>query len=267
MKKWPIAIAVVLIAGLAVVFAPSPGHEAEAQGQGETAQQSPAAAQAAAEAAGVALETEQQKVSYSLGVDVGSSLRQQGLDIQPDLFVRGFRDGLTGAQPLLTEQQRMQTLMAFQQKLRQERQQEQAQAAESNLQNAKEFLEENKDEEGIKTTESGLQYKVVEEGTGQSPVAEDTVRVHYRGTLLNGSEFDSSYSRGEPTEFQVGQVIPGWREAVKMMKVGGHWKLWVPPDLAYGEQGVPPAIGPNELLIFDVKLLDIVENGGKEAAE
>lgn len=253
MRHLPIAIAVLVVVGLGALLAiPRLANTAE--------QPAPAMAEEL-------LTTQMDKVSYSLGVDVGTSLKQQDLGINVELLIRGIRDGLSDEEPLLSREERLQTLMAFQQQLESQREAEQAARAQENLRKAEQFLVSNQQQEGVQTTESGLQYQIVEQGTGATPEVSDTVSVHYTGTLLNGDEFDSSYSRGEPTTFRVEQVIEGWKEALQMMKEGAEWKLYIPPELAYGESGAPPAIGPNEVLIFDVKLLEVRQDEQTPPAE
>lgn len=208
---------------------------------------------------------------YVFGLSVGAQMRTMGFqkgDIDLQSLLRGLEAGLTGADSQLSEEQMQQAGAELDQMMqaRAAKQNETAQAmAVANDEKSKLFLEENKKKEGVQVLPSGLQYQVVKAGTGPSPKASDTVRVHYTGRLINGKVFDSSVERGEPAEFQVGQVIPGWQEALQKMKVGGKWKLFIPPNLAYGARGTPtppgqePAIGPNEALIFDVELLDIVQ--------
>ena len=202
-------------------------------------------------AADAALEDEASRFSYSLGVQIGSDLKTlKGLDFE--IFVSGFKDGMTGAQAKINEAERMQVIQSYQMKAMQQLSQE-------NLEAGSAFLAENKSKPGVKSTASGLQYKVVKAGTGATPSASDTVSVHYRGTLINGEEFDSSFSRGQPATFPVGGVIKGWTEALQMMKVGAKWQLFIPANLAYGPRGPSPKIGPNSTLIFDVELLDVVK--------
>lgn len=243
MRKLPWVIAVFVLGGLAVLFA-APQSTEQAM-EKKVSRQKPSG--------------KLEKVSYSLGVDVGTTIAKQGLDVDSQMFLQGIRDGLAGTEPLLSQEEMQSTLMEFQQEVAKKRAEEQAQSAAANKKEAEQFLAENKKKEAVKVAESGLQYEVLEQGTGKSPDADDRVKVHYRGTLLSGEEFDSSYSRGEPTEFRVGQVIEGWKEAIQKMKEGGHWKIYLPPELAYGERGVPPTIGPNEVLIFDVKLLGVTK--------
>ena len=206
------------------------------------------------------LETEMENVSYAYGMDVAAVMKRSPVTLDIDLFTQGFRDAYSeGGDLLLTEAEKMQVLQDFMQQVR-EVQMEEAQAmSDENIAAGKAFLDENKTKEGIKTTASGLQYEVIEEGDGPRPSAENTVRVHYTGTLLDGTKFDSSLDRGQPAEFQLNQVIPGWTEALQLMRVGSKYRIYVPSNLAYGERGAPPMIGPYATLIFDIELLEIVD--------
>ena len=215
------------------------------------------AAEAKTEEAGGTLETQMQKVSYSIGQQLGGSFKQQGIDIDMDSLVKGVLDVMTGAEPLMTQEEMQATMQTFQQEMVAKQQKMQEEAGAANQAEADAFLAKNKDEEGVVTLESGLQYKVIETGEGPSPAASDTVEVHYTGTLLDGTEFDSSHKRGQPAKFAVRGVIPGWTEGLQLMKVGSKWKFFIPPNLAYGPRGGGALIGPNAALIFDVELLSI----------
>ncbi len=197
----------------------------------------------------------QDKVSYSIGADVGNSLKRNDLGLNPDFVAKGLVDALNG-KTVLTEEEMHTVLQAFQGEMQQKMAAKQKVAGESNKTTSEKFLEENKKKDGVKTTASGLQYKVVTTGTGAMPKATDTVVVNYSGKLVNGTEFDSSYKRGEPATFPVNGVIPGWTEALQMMPVGSKWDLAIPASIAYGESA-PPSIGPNQALVFTVELLDI----------
>jgi FKBP-type peptidyl-prolyl cis-trans isomerase FklB len=193
------------------------------------------------------------KASYSLGLNFGMNFKRQNVDLNTDAFAAGFKDGLApGRKPLLTEQEVRQVMMDFQKDM----EEKQKAAGAKNAGDAEKFLNENKSKEGVKTTGSGLQYKVMKEGNGAQPKASDTVTVNYRGTLTDGTEFDSSYKRGQPATFPVNGVIKGWTEALQLMKVGSKFQLFIPPALAYGEQA-RPGLPPNSLLIFEVELLDV----------
>jgi FKBP-type peptidyl-prolyl cis-trans isomerase FklB len=199
------------------------------------------------------------KLSYSLGLNIGSNLGKQNIQINPDVIAAGIKDAMAG-KPQLTPDQVKEVMATFEKDM----EQKQKAAADKNASEGAKFLEENKKKEGVKTTTSGLQYKVVKEGTGAQPKPTDTVTVNYRGTLINGTEFDSSYKRGEPASFPVNAVIRGWTEALQLMKAGSKYQLFIPPSLAYGERAVGPDISPNSTLIFDVELIDV--KSGETAA-
>ena len=210
----------------------------------------------------IALETQTQKSSYVIGTDIGGRMAGQGFEIDRPALIAGLEDSLTGAEPRLSEEEAqavITTLMEERQAIAAEQQEkaeaERAEAAEKNRAEGEAFLAANKEKEGVVTTDSGLQYRVIVEGTGEKPTAEDTVRVHYRGTLIDGTEFDSSYARGEPAEFQVNRVIAGWTEALQLMSEGAKWELYIPSDLAYGSRGAGADIGPDAVLIFEVELI------------
>ena len=209
----------------------------------------------------VSLETEIQRVSYGLGANLGARLGSE-MDLDVDAFNAGVRDALTGEPMKMSEEQMTETLQSFQQKQIEQRQAAVEEQAEANLEAAQAFLAANAEKDGVVVTDSGLQYKVVEQGDGEVPAADDRVEVHYRGTTIDGEEFDSSYSRGEPVKFQVGGVIPGWTEALQLMPVGSKYELYIPPELAYGAGGAGGVIGPNSALVFEVELLSIAEGEG-----
>jgi len=218
-----------------------------------------------------ALNTQKEKISYALGMDLGTQLRKQGIDVDPALFGQGFKDALAGGETLLTEKQVRDAILVLQAELKKQeadkRKGPTENAAENNAEAAMlaaynkkagdAFLAENKMKEDVVTLPSGLQYKVLKAGDGKKPMETDTVVCHYRGTLTNGTEIDSSYKRDKPATFAVKDVIPGWREALKLMAVGSKYQLYIPPELAYGEKGTNRGIGPNTTLLFDVELLDI----------
>ena len=222
---------------------------------------SPLAAWAAEEAkpAPVELNTDVQKVSYSIGTQIGTSMKKDGLDIDMKAFVRGIEDARGGKELALTPEQMKQVMDSFRKQLMEKMQADRAASGEKNKAEGAKFLEENAKAAGVKTLPSGLQYKVVTEGKGEMPKATDTVRTHYSGKLLDGTEFDSSYARNEPAEFPVTGVIPGWTEALQLMHVGDKWQLFIPANLAYGENGAGQDIPPNAALIFEIELLDIVK--------
>ena len=203
------------------------------------------------------LETQKEKVSYSIGLNIGMNLKVLDNDVDLEKVIMGLKDGQSGATPKLSEEEIKTVMTAFQAKMQAKQKAQAVLVATLNAEEGASFLAKNKDEDGVTTLDSGLQYKVITKGTGDSPKASDTVSVHYRGTLLNGTEFDSSYKRGEPAVFPVGGVIKGWVEALQLMKVGSKWELYVPSELAYGDRGAGQSIGPNSLLIFEVELLEI----------
>ncbi|HEY6227311.1 MAG TPA: FKBP-type peptidyl-prolyl cis-trans isomerase [Verrucomicrobiae bacterium] len=209
------------------------------------------------EAAGV-IKNDVDKLSYSFGLNMGSQIKNQDIDVNPDVILRGLHDGLEGKTPLMTQQEIQEVQAFFRKELQAKFQAKQAQMREKNKIEGEKFLAENAKKEGVKTMTNGLQYKIIKEGTGPKPKPSDQVKVHYRGTLLNGTEFDSSSKRGpEPATFGVGQVIKGWTEALTNMPVGSKWQLFIPADLAYGANGSGRTIEPNSTLIFDVELVDI----------
>ncbi len=197
------------------------------------------------------LKDQNDKVSYGIGMNIGFNLSRQKVDINPDILAAGIKDAIAG-KPQLTSDQVKDVMAQFEKDM----EQKQKQAGEKNKTEGAKFLEENKKKPGVKTTASGLEYKVEKEGTGAQPKATDMVTVNYRGTLIDGTEFDSSYKRGQPASFPVNGVIKGWTEALQLMKVGSKYQLWIPSSLAYGERSVSPEIGPNATLIFEVELLD-----------
>jgi FKBP-type peptidyl-prolyl cis-trans isomerase FklB len=202
-----------------------------------------------------ALKSQKEKMSYIIGMDIGNNLKKQSIDIDPNILAKGVKDAFSGSQPLLNEQEIRETTMAFQKEMMAK----QEEVAKKNKKEGEAFLAENKKKEGVKTLPSGLQYKVIKAGTGKKPKLTDTVTTHYRGTLINGTEFDSSYRRGQPVSFQVNGVIPGWTEALQLMEEGAKWQLFIPSNLAYGERGAGRDIGPNATLIFEIELLSIQE--------
>ena len=203
------------------------------------------------------LKTDKEKVSYSIGMDIGGNLRRGSIEVDPDLLAKGVKDSYGGGKTLLTEDQARQALADFQQTLMAKKAEEMQKLSEKNKADGEKFLAENAKKEGVKVLPSGLQYKVITPGTGKSPKATDTVTTHYKGTLIDGTEFDSSYKRGEPATFPVSGVIPGWTEALQLMKEGAKWQLFLPPGLAYGERGAGRDIGPNATLIFEVELISV----------
>lgn len=202
------------------------------------------------------LKNQTDRESYSMGYQFGRSVKSQGFTLNRDVYDAGLRDALDGAKPLLSQEEMNRTVMEIQKRLTAERQKEFKEAAEKNQSEGKAFLDANAKKEGVKTLPSGLQYRVLAEGTGQSPKPADEVTVNYRGTLIDGTEFDSSYTRGTPLTLRVDRVIKGWSEALPMMKEGSKWRLFIPPQLAYGDRG-SGRIPPNSTLVFDVELISI----------
>ena len=205
-----------------------------------------------------ALTTQKQKASYAIGMNWGTGLHKQGIDVDSAALVQGMKDALAGSKTLLTEDEARAALMQLQSEVQAQQQAKLKQEGEAGKKEGDAFLAANKGKEGIVTLPSGLQYKILKEGTGAKPTADDSVVCNYKGTLINGTEFDSSYKRGEPATFPVGGVIKGWTEALQLMPVGSKWQLFIPADLAYGARGTPGGpIGPNSTLIFEVELLSI----------
>jgi FKBP-type peptidyl-prolyl cis-trans isomerase FklB len=203
------------------------------------------------------LKDQKDKASYSIGYDIGSTFKKQNVDLNADALFTGLKDALGGKEALLSKEDREKTLEVFQKEMMEKQVAASKEAATKNAAEGEKFLAENKMKDGIKTTTSGLQYKVLKEGSGESPKETDTVVTNYRGTLLDGTEFDSSYKRNEPASFPVNRVIKGWTEALQLMKPGAKYQLFIPSALAYGERGAGRDIGPNATLIFDVELLSI----------
>jgi FKBP-type peptidyl-prolyl cis-trans isomerase FklB len=201
------------------------------------------------------LKDQKARMSYIIGMDIGNNLKKQSIDVEPNILAKGVKDALTGGKPLLSEQEIRETMTAFQNemKIKQEI------VGKKNKEQGDAFLAENKKKEGVKTLQSGLQYKVIKAGIGKKPKLNDYVTTHYRGTLIDGTEFDSSYKRRQSATFQVSGVIPGWTEALQLMEEGAKWQLFIPPNLAYGERGAGSVIGPNATLIFEIELISIQE--------
>lgn len=204
------------------------------------------------------LKTETEKVSYIIGTQIARNFKTQNVEVDLDSLMMGLKDALQGNKLVMSQDEMQKVYAAWQTKMRAKIAAEKKKEAAENLAAGTAFLEANKAKEGVKTLPSGLQYKIIKEGTGDTPTANDRVKTHYRGTLINGKEFDSSYERNKPAEFTVKGVIKGWTEALQLMKVGAKWELYIPANLAYGERG-RPNIPPNSTLIFDVELLDIVK--------
>lgn len=202
---------------------------------------------------GQSLKTERQQYSYAIGVQVASSIKHDGVDLDVAAMQQAIADVMSGADLKLTEEQMRDAFVRLQEAKMKELQV----VADKNLKAGQKFLASNAKQSGVKVLESGLQYSVIKAGKGKQPKAADTVVVHYKGTLINGEEFDSSYSRGEPATFMVNGVIQGWQEILPLMKVGAKWKVFIPSSLAYGERGTSGLIGPNAALVFDIELLEV----------
>lgn len=200
------------------------------------------------------LDNDKKKASYAIGQQIGQNLKNQNIEVDADALAMAITDATGGKESKLTKEQ-IQEAMG---KLQEATMKKQTEIAEQNKKKGAEFLEKNKSAEGVKVTKSGLQYKVITEGTGKVPTKDDVIKAHYKGTLTTGEQFDSSYERGQPAEFPVGGVIPGWTEALQMMKVGSKFQLWIPAELAYGP-AARPGIPANSVLAFEVELLDIVK--------
>ncbi len=200
---------------------------------------------------------DREKTSYAIGVSIGNNWKRQEIDTDYDWLVRGIKDAKDGGTVLLSEQEVREVLGKYQQELKLKQQEKQRQLVEKNKKDGEAFLAENKGKPGVITLTNGLQYKVITEGTGDMPKADDTVTVNYRGTLVDGTEFDSSIKRGQPATFPVNGVIRGWTEALTRMKVGSKWQLFIPSELAYGQRGSPPKISPDSALIFEVELISV----------
>ncbi|HRN62021.1 MAG TPA: FKBP-type peptidyl-prolyl cis-trans isomerase [Luteimonas sp.] len=205
------------------------------------------------------LKTEKQQVSHVIGMQIGDSLKSAKDEIDLDTIFKAIRSTVDGKEPLFTQEEAMQVMQAFGTRMQARQMAEFQESGKKNAEEGAKFLAENAKKGDVKTTESGLQYQVLSEGSGAKPKASDSVRVHYRGTLLDGEVFDDSYARGEPVEFALSQVVPGWQEGLQLMPAGSKYRLWIPGQLGYGEQGTPGGpIGPNATLVFEVELLDVV---------
>jgi FKBP-type peptidyl-prolyl cis-trans isomerase FklB len=205
----------------------------------------------------VKLDSTKNRISYTIGVNIGQDFKSQQMDIEPDALLMGLKDTLAGKELQLTEEEMVQEIQNFQQEMQAKLVAEMEQQAAKNKAEGEAFLTENAKREGVVVTESGLQYKIIEPGEGEPPGPADVATVHYRGTLIDGTQFDSSYDRGQPAAFPVGGVIAGWSEALQLMKPGAKWQLIIPAELAYGDRGAGQDIGPNSTLLFDVELISV----------
>jgi FKBP-type peptidyl-prolyl cis-trans isomerase len=236
---------------------PATAAKSAATGQSSTTAKSATGAKKPATTAAAPLKTQKEKGSYAIGLRIGGGMQKDGVDLDVASLSRGIRDGLSGAKPLLTDQEAQAALTVMATEVRAKQQANLAAIGAANKKVGDAFLADNKTKDGVVTLPSGLQYKILTAGTGPKPTAADKVTCNYRGTMIEGKEFDSSYKRGEPVTFSVGEVIKGWSEALQLMPVGSKWQLFVPPDLAYGAQGAGQQIGPNSTLIFEVELISI----------
>jgi FKBP-type peptidyl-prolyl cis-trans isomerase FklB len=227
--------------------------------EGEKAQANKPAEKSSTSSSSAALDTPKAKNSYAIGMTIGKNLAHEGIDVDTAIFLRGMNDSLSGAKPLMSEDEARSTIMALEQQGHAKRDAELKKMGEENKKEGDAFLAANKSKQGVVTLPSGLQYKVIKQGDGPKPVATDMVVCNYRGTLINGKEFDSSYKRGQPATFPVGGVIRGWTEILQLMPVGSNYQVFIPADLAYGARPPSAEIGPNSTLIFDIELLSIKE--------
>jgi len=205
----------------------------------------------------VELDTPEKRLSYTIGMDIGRSLAGQQMEMDIDVVIAALRASYAGEPTLMSDQEVAEERQRFIEERQAQIDNQRNEEASVNLEEGQAFLAANAAKDGVKVTESGLQYRVIEEGEGAQPTAADRVTVHYRGRLINGVEFDSSYGRGEPTTFGLSQVIPGWTEGLQLMREGGKYEFFIPSELAYGERGAPGAIGPNSALIFEVELVEV----------
>jgi FKBP-type peptidyl-prolyl cis-trans isomerase FklB len=233
----------------------SPSPAAPAKAQTPAAKTHPASA--AKSPAVLTLKTQEDKFSYAIGMKMGANFKKQSVPVDANILARGVKDALAGGTTLLTDEEAQAAIMEVQKQMQAKQQEKLKEAGDANKKEGEAFLAANKGKEGVVTLPSGLQYKILKEGAGPKPTASDSVVCNYRGTLINGAEFDSSYKRGQPATFPVSGVIKGWTEALQLMAVGSKWQLFIPSELAYGERGAGTDIGPSSTLIFEVELLSI----------
>jgi len=271
MKKsamiWGCALVLLTVFGVAAAQTGAAANSsktptAKPQTSSATSHQPASAAKTSSSAAtqpSVTLTDQKSKVSYAIGLNIGKSMRRQAVDVDPSILAQGLKDGLSDAKPLLTDDEVRATMTAFQTDMRAKQEEKMKEASVSAKKEGEAFLAANKTKEGVVSLPSGLQYKILTPGTGPKPAASDTVACNYRGTLVNGTEFDSSTKHGGPVTFPVGGVIKGWTEALQLMPVGSKWQLFIPADLAYGDQGAGADIPPGSTLIFEIELVSIKE--------
>jgi FKBP-type peptidyl-prolyl cis-trans isomerase FklB len=268
LTSWILALALTATAGFAAAQGSSSPKTNPAQGAAKTGgtQATPAASPTPtappAPTPNPNFKSDKERQSYAVGMNIGESLHRQPVDLDTNSLMQGLKDSMSGGKMLLTDDEAKTALTELTQQVRAKQEEKVKQAAENNKKEGEAFLAANKTKPGVVTTPSGLQYKILTEGKGPKPTAADKVSCNYKGTLINGTEFDSSYKRGQPAIFPVGQVIKGWTEALQLMPVGSKWQLFIPADLAYGERGAGSDIGPGATLIFEVELLSIE---GKDA--
>lgn len=219
----------------------------------------PAAAPAQSPAPAPAFKTQKEKVSYAIGMEMGKGVKSQGIDVDPSILAQGLRDAMSGAKPQMSEDELKQVITGLQQEMRQKQMQMQEAAGAENKTKGDAFLAENSKKDGVVALPDGLQYKILSAGTGKKPAETDTVMCNYKGTFLDGTEFDSSAQAGKPVPFEVKNVIPGFKEVLQLMPVGSKWQVFIPSNLAYGERGAGNVIGPNATLIFEIELVSIQE--------
>jgi FKBP-type peptidyl-prolyl cis-trans isomerase len=275
MKKSTICVVTIFLAGTLMLAGTCKAQDAPAAKPAPAATPAPAPAMKAAQTptaksgqgtaakkpgpAPLVLKTPKDKESYAIGLNVGKGLHKDAVDVDPAILLRGLKDALAGGKTLMTDDEAKAAMVALQADLRKKQDAKMAIAGDANKKEGDAFLAENKTKDGVVTLPSGLQYKILKEGTGPKPTAKDSVVCNYKGTLLDNTEFDSSYKRGQPATFPVGQVIKGWTEVLQLMPVGSKWEVFVPSDLGYGARGAGQGapIGPNATLIFEIELLSI----------
>jgi len=257
MTRFALSFASILALG---ILLHAPASAAQGTPKASTPPSSGAQAKPAAPAAApptfAPFKDNKEKTSYALGMNLGTNFKAQGMDIDSDAMLRGVNDAMSGAKTLMTEEEARAALTQLQSEVRAKMEEKSRMAAITNKKDGDAFLDANKAKDGVVVLPSGLQYKIITQGAGPKPTPLDTVTCNYRGTLIDGTEFDSSYKRGQPASFQVGRVIRGWTEALQLMPTGSKWQLYIPSNLAYGERGSGP-IGPNAVLIFDVELISV----------
>ena len=265
MKKSSVIVLCIVLLGVSQTrFA-----AAQSSNSGKLPEAPAAKTQSSPPAAASPFKDQKEKASYALGMNLGNNLRKQSVDVDPNIFAQGFKDALSGGKTMMTDQEAVAALTQLQNDVRAKQEEKKKQEAETNQKEGDAFLAANKAKEGVVTLPSGLEYKILTPGTGPKPTASDTVVCNYKGTLINGTEFDSSTKHGGPATFPVGGVIKGWTEALQLMPVGSKWQLFIPASMAYGERGAGADIGPNSTLVFEVELVSIKpkEEAPKESAQ